>query len=394
MTLKIRKTQPADAFLLTDILHRSKGVWGYGDDKMADFRCAFRISAKDLVQGEFIVAEQNGKPVGFAGGLRLKDEFRMDYLFVSPEAVGREIGCLLLARLEDLVRALEISSIRLESDYHAAGFYEKNGYRVTGHRPSHMSPTGEIPIMEKQLNLSAVPLKSIQLRLADIHEWHFDQTFSAEISQHWSELLRQNPALWNGEVLKVSSLSFEGGHLSGQCQKGSFASHLAWRDWGSPTLTDFNLFGSAVIRTADGALLYGVMADHTANAGRIYPPGGNLDLSDINFETGKVDILASTLRELEEETGLQSRELTPTGLLAVFDGPSISIASLFDVNHEAAPLRDRIIAHSMASEEQELKDIFIIRGEEALSNPNLKPWSRPLARAALAQSRTQAKTSD
>ena len=37
----------------------------------------------------------------------------------------------------------------------------------------------------------------------------------------------------------------------------------------------YNLFGSALIVSGDGALIFGVMGADTANAGRVYPPGGS-----------------------------------------------------------------------------------------------------------------------
>ena len=100
---------------------------------------------------------------------------------------------------------------------------------------------------------------------------------------------------------------FTGDRLRASYFETDFASFLAWRDWGFPDRDVFNGFGMGALRCSDGAFLLGEMADHTANAGRIYFPAGTPDLDDVKL--GAVDIAGSIAREIEEETGL-----TPVGL--------------------------------------------------------------------------------
>jgi GNAT superfamily N-acetyltransferase/8-oxo-dGTP pyrophosphatase MutT (NUDIX family) len=378
MTLKIRPAHPGDTSELTNILHRAKASWGYDDKAMAGFRSAFRISQSELSSCDIIVAERNGKPIGFAGGKVRSSHYFIDYLFVSPEAARQGIGHLLLTRLTDIARAAGAWLLRLESDHFAAGFYERNGFAHTGKRPSPMAPCGEIPVMEKQLPAVVHPLKDIHVRLDRSATWAFEMENRKAIDDHWQQAMAQNPLLWDGRVLKLTEYTFEDEVFTGSCRECSFSAFLAWRDWGAPDTGAFNLFGSAILRSNDGALLFGVMSDKTANPGKIYPPGGNLDPNDV-LTDGSIDVDGAIYRELEEETGLSRDAVKAGDWFAVFDGPRISVARLFDVDSPADKLRDDIVRFSMASEEQELADMCIIRSCDDMAGRDVVSYARAIA---------------
>ena len=240
-----------------------------------------------------------------------------------------------------------------------------------------MSPGKDIPLMEKQLPACVHELTRIDLKVTD-RPWRFETENETEIAAHFEEARMRIALLWIGRTLKLTDYIFAEGAFEGECSESSYAAHLAWRDWGAPDAAAFNLFGSAIIRSRDGALLYGVMGPHTAMGGMIYPPGGNLDLNDVTSE-GKVDVIRAIDRELEEETGLRGAAMRKAKLLAAFDGPRISIAQVFDCDDVADALRDRILSHSAASEEQELSDVRIIRSRDDLKDPAIIPFAREIA---------------
>lgn len=378
MPLKLRPAAPADAPVLTGILHRAKASWGYPADKMAEFMDAWGISKTTIRSIQMTVAEEQGVPIAFLGVVPDDEEtLLVDFLFVDTGMHGKGIGSLLLKRAEDVARRLRLSRLRLEADAHAGGFYQKHGFQTYDTRPSEMSPGKDIPLMEKQLPACVHELTRIDLRVTG-RPWCFETENAAAIAAHFEEAQKRISLLWNGRTLKLTNYSFQDTVFEGCCSESSYAAHLAWRDWGAPDASAFNLFGSAIIRSRCGALLYGVMASHTATAGMIYPPGGNLDLSDVTPD-GKVDVIRAIDRELEEETGLRGATLQRAELLAAFDGPRISIARVFDCDADAADLRGSILAHSAASDEKELSDIHLIRSRADLRDPAIVPFAREIA---------------
>ena len=116
-----------------------------------------------------------------------------------------------------------------------------------------------------------------------------------------------------------------------------------------------------MLRGADGAFLLGVMADHTANAGAVLFAGGAPDPHDIDAD--KVDLHSSVLRELSEETGLSTREVTPEGSWhAVFAGLRIAMLKVLNAPVPAATLREQILRFLASQVRPELADVRVVNG--------------------------------
>jgi hypothetical protein len=143
--------------------------------------------------------------------------------------------------------------------------------------------------------------------------WDFATEHVAEIEAHWKKRLQANPHLYNGKVLLAADVSYDatpaGTRLEGTCFVVEYKTFLTWQAFNHPGNAK-NLFASAALRSADGAYLLGEMAAWTANAGKIYSPGGTPDMSDIVDDI--LDLEGSVSRELAEETGLSTRDVSPT----------------------------------------------------------------------------------
>jgi len=196
--------------------------------------------------------------------------------------------------------------------------------------------------------------------------WPFAEERRAEIAAHFAEKQRERPKMWNGRVLLGRDAVFTDGHLAATYFETDFASFLAWRDWGFPDKAVFNGFGMGALRASDGAFIMGEMAQHTANAGRIYFPSGTPDLDDVS--DGALDIPGSVIRELGEETGLTAADYrTQPDWHCVVTGPSIAMIQIINLDMPGDVARARIEANLAREDDPELSAIHLVRGMRDLT---------------------------
>ncbi len=210
------------------------------------------------------------------------------------------------------------------------------------------------------MTIRIVPLSGIDIRLAP-GPWPLPPELRAAVPQRWAEMVADNPHLWDGRVLGVMHPRVdEDGVLRGRAHEDAFSTFMTWRGAGFPDCGITNLFGSALIVSNDGAIILGVMGADTANAGRVYPPGGSLEPRDVGPDE-QVDVLGSIAVELTEETGLDIAEARVGALLAIFDGPRVSVAQGLHFPQSAEVLLARIRENLDTQEHRELADVVAVR---------------------------------
>jgi 8-oxo-dGTP pyrophosphatase MutT (NUDIX family) len=190
--------------------------------------------------------------------------------------------------------------------------------------------------------------------------WPFARERRAEIDAHFAEKQREKPKIWNGRVLVARQPSFTGTRLAASYFETDFASFMAWRNWGFPDRSVFNAFGMGALRCADGAFVLGEMAAHTANAGRVYFPGGTPDLNDVTGDA--VDIAGNVSREIEEETGLRPTDYRaePHWDCVVYDA-SIAMMRRLHIDSPGEAVKARIEANLARQAHPELSAIHLVR---------------------------------
>jgi len=197
--------------------------------------------------------------------------------------------------------------------------------------------------------------------------WPFADERRADIAAHFALKQREKPKMWNGPILLARNPVFTANRFSASYFDIDFASFLAWRDWGFPDKGVFNGFGMGALRCSDGAFVLGEMSQHTANGGRIYFPSGTPDLNDVSG--GAVDMPGSVGREVEEETGLTSKDYRPGAHWdCVVSGSAIALIQILEVDGSGEALQARIEANLARQSQPEFAAIHLVRAPSDLTS--------------------------
>ena len=102
----------------------------------------------------FLLAEENGKILGYLGMKPVLDEGYISNVAVTSGARDKGIGSCLLKKLDEYAKEHEIKTISLEvrpSNAPAIALYEKFGYKQVGRRKNFYShPTEDGLILTKE----------------------------------------------------------------------------------------------------------------------------------------------------------------------------------------------------------------------------------------------------
>ena len=232
-----------------------------------------------------------------------------------------------------------------------------------------------------------VPVTDIDIRLVP-GTWPLSDDQRAAVKAYWQGAIAANPHLWDGRILGLSALggglpTVEDGVFRAEAREDAYSAFMLWRREGFPDIGMCHAFVWALIVSGDGALIYGVMGDQTANAGRVYPPGGSLEPRDV-LPDGRVDVPRSIALELEEETGLAAAEAADGGMVLVFDGPRLSFGRILRFADSASVLATRIRANLDGQTHRELADIAVIRSRLDAEAAGAVPYAIAVAEAFFA----------
>ena len=207
--------------------------------------------------------------------------------------------------------------------------------------------------------------------------WQFETEHRSRIDAHFAKLRESKPQLWNGRVLLCRRPRVEHGAFRAEYFETDFASFIAWRDWGFPDSDVFNGFGAGALCSADGAFILGEMATHTANAGRIYFPAGTPEPADI--AGGRLDMEASIVREMEEETGVPAAGYRmEAGWTVVQSGQLLAFFRLLSAHLSAHELVPQIETFLRTCAHPELSRVIAVR-----STADFQPAIREFVQAYL-----------
>lgn len=209
--------------------------------------------------------------------------------------------------------------------------------------------------------------------------WSFAERERDAIRAHWERRVSEKPRFFNGAIHVVAryALSPEG-LLSAEFVRTDFASFLYWREKGSPDTAVMDCFGTGLVFSAESKLLLGQQRSGNLNDRAIYPPSGFIDPADVRKD-GVIDIDASVMREVTEETGLDASDLAPTGTYIVTQlGPVLSIGIPLRSSLTADELEARIARYIAADPESELARAFLVGLGDTLPGKPVPDYARVL----------------
>ncbi len=208
------------------------------------------------------------------------------------------------------------------------------------------------------------PVSRIDLRVGE-GEHPFRRAEAAAVAENWQREHAANPALYDGEMILQQRLRIGDGEISADGFLTRFSTFLWWRKQAVPG-SGYHLFGLPVPVSSDGAIIAIRMAAHTANGGEVYCAAGSLDRSDI--VDGRCDLFANMAREVAEETGLDLGHARADDNVHAFHlDRRVTVFRLYHFDLTAEEMLERIAAHMLVAEEQEIDGGVAIRsGDPAI----------------------------
>ncbi len=147
--ISIRRVKPEEADALTQIAIAAKRHWGYPEHWMELWIPQMTFDASYFEANESWALEADGAPVAFYTLLERSDHAWIENMWVSPVYIGRGVGRQLFDHAVGLARERGYTSLQLEADPNAVGFYEKMGMRKVGEHEYELDGKPRIlPIME------------------------------------------------------------------------------------------------------------------------------------------------------------------------------------------------------------------------------------------------------
>ncbi|MFJ6851679.1 GNAT family N-acetyltransferase [Streptomyces sp. NPDC091271] len=149
--MELRPGRPGEAAALTELALRSKAHWGYDEAFMAACRDELTVRPGDTAGGRAVVAEEDGRLLGFTTLAGEPPEGALAMMFVEPDTIGRGVGRLLFEHTMTQARRLGFVRLTIDADLNAEPFYTAMGAVRIGATPSGSIPGRELPLLELAL---------------------------------------------------------------------------------------------------------------------------------------------------------------------------------------------------------------------------------------------------
>lgn len=150
-----RDARPDEAPRLSEVALRSKGHWGYSADFLDACRAELTFQPEEVATRWIVVADSPAGIVGFYSLDGRPPRGVLGNLWVVPEHIGTGLGRQLWRHALAAAAGAGYSSLVIEADPNAAGFYRAMGARQVGEVPSGSVRGRKLPLLTMELGVSA-----------------------------------------------------------------------------------------------------------------------------------------------------------------------------------------------------------------------------------------------
>jgi ribosomal protein S18 acetylase RimI-like enzyme len=133
--------------LLGEVALRSKGYWGYDEDFLNACRAELTFSPEDVTARRIVMAESRAGILGFYSLDGQPPSGELGNLWVVPESIGTGLGRRLWQHAVAAAGKAGYTSLRIEADPNAVGFYRAMGAMQVGEAPSGSVAGRTLPVL-------------------------------------------------------------------------------------------------------------------------------------------------------------------------------------------------------------------------------------------------------
>lgn len=155
--MQIVRAKPEDAGALTEIAHAAKRHWGYPERWIESWRDILTMRPEFIAANIAYCAVEKDLTVGFYVLTPEVDGLHLDHLWILPAVMQRGTGRALFEHAVEQARNSGFSSIKIEADPNAEGFYRRMGAERVGTKVTEIDgKPRELPLMEYKWSVGVV----------------------------------------------------------------------------------------------------------------------------------------------------------------------------------------------------------------------------------------------
>jgi predicted N-acetyltransferase YhbS len=131
-SIRLRPARAEEAGRLTELVRRSKAVWGYTQEALDGWRDELTIRPGDVARRRVVVADEGGVVAGVATLDGAPPEGGLGLLFVEPGRLRQGVGRALYRHVLAEAGRLGFQRLAIAADPHAVPFYRAMGAESAG----------------------------------------------------------------------------------------------------------------------------------------------------------------------------------------------------------------------------------------------------------------------